>query len=382
MSLGAIEAQRMADGRPRMKSAWAVDNDAHACATYHRNIHEGEGGVFSERTPGGVPGISTVQGPDPIVLHSDVRSVDEDKLGAVDAFLFGFPCNDFSNVGKTRGLEGDYGPLYSNGVRIIRAKNPIFFIAENVTGLLHANGYSALERILADLRLEELGTDKSYVITPHLYKFEDYGIPQTRHRVIIVGIRADVARKLKRPFMPPSPSLARMSAGEALANMPADLPNHQDKHLSDIVRERLAHIPPGKNIWDVNDAIPEHLRLRANKTPISTIYKVVDPEKPAYTVTANGGGGTQMYHWEKRATTDRERARLQTFPDSFVFEGGRTSVRRQIGMAVPPLAARIIVDAVLKTLDGEDYDCVEPSLGGSRIKTRQNNGENTRTTMQ
>jgi DNA (cytosine-5)-methyltransferase 1 len=79
-------------------------------------------------------------------------------------------------------------------------------------------------------------------------------------------------------------------------------------------------------------------------------------------VTGSGGGGTHMYHWDKRATTDRERARLQTFPDDFVFEGNTTAVRKQIGMAVPPEGAKIIIDAVLKTLDGIEYESTEPNL--------------------
>ena len=86
---------------------------------------------------------------------------------------------------------------------------------------------------------------------------------------------------------------------------------------------------------------------------MSQIYKRLDPDKPAYTITGSGGGGTHVYHWqEPRALTNRERARLQTFPDDYVFSGSKESVRRQIGMAVPPLGARIIIEAVLKTLSG------------------------------
>lgn len=82
---------------------------------------------------------------------------------------------------------------------------------------------------------------------------------------------------------------------------------------------------------------------------ISQIYKRLDPDRPAYTVTAGGGGGTAMYHYaDDRALTNRERARLQTFPDWFKFLGNRTQVRSQIGMAVPPLGAKLIFDAVLQ----------------------------------
>ena len=92
------------------------------------------------------------------------------------------------------------------------------------------------------------------------------------------------------------------------------------------------------------------------------IYKRLDPDKPAYTVTGSGGGGTHIYHWdEPRALTNRERARLQTFPDDFKFIGSKESVRRQIGMAVPVQGAKIILEAVLKTLQGIPYESVEPT---------------------
>ena len=86
----------------------------------------------------------------------------------------------------------------------------------------------------------------------------------------------------------------------------------------------------------------------------------MDPNKPAYTVTGSGGGGTHIYHYaEPRALTNRERARLQTFPDSYEFIGSKESVRKQIGMAVPQKGARIIFEAILKTFANIPYESVE-----------------------
>jgi len=105
------------------------------------------------------------------------------------------------------------------------------------------------------------------------------------------------------------------------------------------------------------------LKLNVRGAQISQIYKRLHPEKPAYTVTGSGGGGTHVYHWhENRALTNRERARLQTFPDEFIFQGGKESVRRQIGMAVPPEGARILFEAIVKTLERVAYPDVEPSV--------------------
>jgi DNA (cytosine-5)-methyltransferase 1 len=121
------------------------------------------------------------------------------------------------------------------------------------------------------------------------------------------------------------------------------------------VVERLKLIEPGQNAWTAN--LPPELKLNVNGAKISQIYKRLDPAKPSYTITGSGGGGTHVYHWsENRALTNRERARLQTFPDTFVFHGSKESVRRQIGMAVPPDGAKIIFDAVLNLLNGIPYE--------------------------
>ena len=109
--------------------------------------------------------------------------------------------------------------------------------------------------------------------------------------------------------------------------------------------------------------LPPHLALNVPNVQLSHIYRRLEENVPAYTVTGNGGGGTHMYHWEEdRALTNRERARLQTFPDEFVFEGGNSSVRSQVGMAIP-LGAQIIFDAILKSFVAIPYDSIEePNL--------------------
>jgi DNA (cytosine-5)-methyltransferase 1 len=82
------------------------------------------------------------------------------------------------------------------------------------------------------------------------------------------------------------------------------------------------------------------------------------PERPAYTITGSGGGGTHGYHWsENRSLTNREKARVQTFPDDYEFVGGVTSVRKQIGMAVPPKGASVIFTSLLKSLSRLNREC-------------------------
>jgi len=108
--------------------------------------------------------------------------------------------------------------------------------------------------------------------------------------------------------------------------------------------------------------LPEHLKLNVKGAKLSQIYKRLHPDFPAYTITGSGGGGTHGYHWkEPRALTNRERARIQTFPDNFIFIGSKESVRRQIGMAVPPKLSEQIFTAILKLFAGIKYPFVCPS---------------------
>lgn len=204
--------------------------------------------------------------------------------------------------------------------------------------------------------------EAGYRIYPHLYKFEEYGVPQARHRIIIIGIR----KNLPYVFYPPSPLLLAKQNNSARAALetppiPSWTANNERTAQSDVVVRRLQYIKPGQNAFTAN--LPPELRLNVKGAKISQIYKRLDPDKPAYTVTGSGGGGTHIYHYsEPRALTNRERARLQTFPDKFVFTGSKESARKQIGMAVPPRGAQIIFEALLRTLAGIAYEHVDCNI--------------------
>jgi len=205
-----------------------------------------------------------------------------------------------------------------------------------------------------------------YDLSVHHYKFEDYGVPQARHRYIIVGTRGDLGLSFKVP----KPSKKTKTCYEAISNPPIDSSAHNNELTKQgkTVVERLKHIKPGENAWTAD--LPEELKLNVKGATISQIYKRLDPKKPAYTVTGSGGGGTHVYHWEEpRALTNRERARLQTFPDDFIFHGSKESVRAQIGMAVPVDGAKIILESLLMTFAGKQYPSVDPSNGFYPHKT-------------
>ncbi|WP_377520054.1 DNA cytosine methyltransferase [Priestia megaterium] len=345
LSLGAKNARVVdpATGEEwRIEHRWSNDYDATACNTYRLNICND------------IDDPSVHWGP-----VEDLPIGDKNVLGDIDCFAFGFPCNDYSQVGEKQGLNGTYGPLYSYGVKVLKVYQPKFFVAENVGGLQSANEGKAFIQILTELE------DCGYKLTPHLYKFQEYGIPQARHRIIIVGIRNDLDEqgiKFKVPAPTTVSSTEYKTSAEAINNppIPEDAPNHEMPRHTAKVKEMLSYIPPGENAW--YPGIPEHLQLKVKGARLSSIYKRLDPNRPAYTVTGSGGGGTHMYHWkELRALTNRERARLQTFPDDFVFYGSKEAVRKQVGMAVPPQGAQIVFEAILKSFVGIEYDWVEPA---------------------
>lgn len=339
---------------------WATDIDRDSIETYLHNIEGAR-----RKT----------------VIESDIRELDFSRLkaiGPIEGLAFGFPCNDYSMVGARKGLEGNYGPLYYYGKNALNEFQPKWFLAENVTGLRNANEGTAFKQILRELK------EEGYKLVTHLYKFEDYGIPQARHRIIIVGIRNDC----NVDFKVPSPEgYKKVSAQEAIDQgiyggkkrgpIPQGAQGHELTRQAKHVTERLKYIPEGKNIWYIQNAtdkrilqpgetpIPDIYRIKPSRT-LSNVYKRLQRDQPAYTVTGSGGGGTHMYHWEEpRALTNRERARLQTFPDDHHFMGSKESQRKQIGMAVPPEGAKIIFEAIMRTFKGESYPSIPASFTDS-----------------
>ena len=336
IACGALKA-KSDDGSFSVEHAWANDYDPDTCETYRKNI-------CPEK---------------PESVHcGDVRELNIKALGEINAFCYGFPCNSFSNVGEHKGLANEkFGQLYWYGIEVLKQYKPKWFLAENVSGIRSA-GSGDFRIILDDMRAA------GYRLNVNLYKAEQYGVPQTRHRVIIVGIREDIPVEYRVPD-PAMYSECDISSRTALANIPKTAANHEQRTLSDKVIRRLSLIKPGENVWQAEDRLgekfPEELKIKT-KTKISQIYRKLDPSKPAYTVTAAGGGGTYMYHWTDRELTNRERARIQTFPDEYEFIGNYSSVRKQIGMAVPCKLSEIVITAVLNSFAGIEYPWVKPNL--------------------
>jgi len=373
MALGAKRAKPQHDrvgNTFSIQHSWGVDIDDTAIKTFNAN-NLGIGVCADVRD-----------------FVADTGKTPEQRISGhdrINALAFGFPCNDFSIVGKQKGLKGKFGELYKAGLEVLNRANPDWFVAENVSGIESANSGEAFRQIQNDL---STAGDCGYELTTHLYKFEEYGVPQYRRRYLIVGIRKDLNLKFKVPK--PTHKGRPLTIGEELTRpLPNGVTNIEFTRHSDKVVGRLKLTPPGKNAWFLDTLLPlsakeiryqlknvswyesdieklsdrelklavKNNSLKCTKARMSHIYRRLEYDRPAYTLTGSGGGGTHVYHWsEHRALTNRERARLQGFPDDFVFMGKKEQVRKQIGMAVSPPMAKIIFEKLLMTFAGKSYE--------------------------
>lgn len=281
---------------------WANDIDANAVETYRKNI-----------------GTHIVPG--------DIKDIDIAGLPKADVVAGGFPCQGFSQANRFRMLDDERNSLYRFFYEVIREKQPYFFIAENVKGILSLGKGEAIRQIISDFKAAGYYTDL------HLVNMADYGVPETRQRVIIIGQRHDLGKDLLFRFPVPTHSrdgkdgLKRwVSISEAISHFPdPDLPNAVLNH--------------------------EYSKYKVEYRDY-TAHRKTDPDKPSPTILArgNGGGGVcAIPHYNgKRRLTVRESASVQTFPENFEFCGGRGSCYRQIGNAVPVLFAGLLGQELMR----------------------------------
>jgi DNA (cytosine-5)-methyltransferase 1 len=317
LDLGAVATRRV-------NVLWANDHDRAACATYRRN--------FGDR-----------------IELADIRDIEPPSVPC-DLLIAGPPCQDFSVLWLHEGARTARGNLYFEVLRFLAHLQPPAFILENVKGLMSANAGEAWTLIRAGLkapgRILELGPRQQprYDLSVSVVNFADLGVPQVRERVIVIGTRRDLALgpiDIPRPYAGKHRTVADALDREPLPRLGEA--NHELHDETPDVIERLKLIQPGENYTAVPNGHP-----LAVKGLISHVYRRLHPDRPAYTIVAGGGGGSMGYHHrEPRSITNRERARLQTFPDDFIFEGSIREIRSQVGNAVAPMAAELIVNAVI-----------------------------------
>jgi DNA (cytosine-5)-methyltransferase 1 len=318
--------------REGFEIVWANDTNHWACETYRKYFND-------------------------TMVEGDVADLDLSKLPDCDVIVGGFPCQDFSMISsiwetKQPGLKTERGNLYKHFAKAVLLKKPKIFLAENVKGLLTANKGKALKTIKSDFQ------KAGYRLHSKVYDFADFGVPQHRRRILIIGVREDTTYSFEppKPLYGPGRKYPYFTAGEALKGAKDVEFNNEAPRVSEKTRKMLEIIPEGKNF----ESVPRDSEFYV-KGHISHIYRRLDRNEPAYTIIAAGGGGSWGYHYEEpRPLTNRERARLQTFPDDFCFCGGIAEVRRQIGNAVPPEGMRPFARAIKALLLEENKQAQTP----------------------
>ena len=265
---------------------WANEINPAACKTYKQNIGEH-------------------------IIHADIGNVLDDLPENADIVIGGFPCQDISINGKMLGIKGERSSLYTYIVKTVEKIAPKAFVAENVGGLLLKQNESSLNKILEDFN--SLGYDVSY----QKYNAADYGVPQTRDRVFIVGTQKGMSKYAPPPLTHKNPITAKEAIGD----------------LEELERnEEFSHI------WSLANVSGE----QGNRKLLA--------DRPGYTIRAECHGNIQFHYSLPRRISMREAARIQSFPDTFIFPCKLRETERQIGNAVPPVLAWHVAEAVKKTI--------------------------------
>lgn len=257
---------------------------------------------------------------DHIALKS-IMEVQSDEIPEADIVIGGFPCQGFSVANTGRHEDDERNKLYLEMIRVIRDKQPRYFMAENVKGILSIGKGQVFRNILGDF--SSLG----YSVQYRLLNAADYGVPQMRYRVIIVGVRNDLRQRYLYP--------------EATHAKDADMLHRRWVSVADAIG--------GLPDPDMPNDMPNHVYSKYKLTFNGYLgHRHIDPDKPAPTVTARGdnrGGVVILPHPnDKRRMTCRELATIQGFPLDYQFYGGISSVCRQIGNAVPPPLAKAVAE--------------------------------------
>lgn len=305
--------------------------------------------------------------PDAKVITADISNVKTASLDIKNPLIIfgGPPCQGFSlSNSKTRNDENANNKLYLEFVRFIEELKPKWFLFENVEGIVSFNKGETVKQIQQNF--EGLG----YTVSYEVLTASDYGVPQDRNRFIMVGNKEGIC------FEFPEKENEKVSVIEAIGDLPVlsngqldeklpykSTPSKYAKKLrngskkakqnyvsrnNELVLERYKHIKPGQN-WK---AIPDHLMQNyKNKNNChSGIYKRLNPEIPSV-VISNYRKNMLIHPEQNRGLSVREAARIQSFPDDFIFEGSLMYIQQQIGNAVPPLLAEAIFKQIMQ------YEC-------------------------
>lgn len=294
------------------------------------------------------------------------------KRGELDCLVGGPPCQAFSVYNHQRGLHDERSALFREYLRIVEGLNPKWVVMENVTGILSAGGGRAVEDIVSGL------SDLGYQVETRVLKAEEYGVPQERRRILFIGNR--LGKPIPWPEPTHGPGLRPfVTVWDAIGDLPAlangeapagpvkyrkavrsdfqallrgnltKVENHQAPKLAKVNLERMKYIPEGGSWRDVPiELLPAGMK-RARRCDHTKRYGRMRKDGLSCTVLTKCDlhWGAYIHPEQDRVITPREAARLQSFPDWFVFQGPRTEQYVQVGNAVPPLLGKCVAEAIL-----------------------------------
>lgn len=281
---------------------WANDIDSDAVSTYKKNINNH-------------------------IIQEDIKNVDITEIPNAEVVVGGFPCQGFSMANMKRHIDDERNVLYKFFYNVISQKQPKFFIAENVKGILSLGKGSVVKLIKEDFE------NAGYIVEIHKVNMADYGVPQHRERVLFIGQRKDISTQMQFQFPKPT------NSKDGKDGLPIWVS----------IKEAIDDLPPiGELDKDPNNYGSSYRFIPRN----FTAHRVTDPTKPSPTILArgNGKGGVcaiPHYNGERRLSI-RESATVQTFPRDFVFCGRMGSCYRQIGNAVPVHFAKILGQELIR----------------------------------
>ena len=282
------------------------------------------------------------------LLIDDIKNIDNETIHhilkdkTVDVIIGGPPCQGFSiagNIGRSF-LDDERNQLFKEFVRFVVCIQPKMFVLENVAAMAtHLRG-KTIKAILEAFENAGCGYNVKYEVLNSV----DYGIPQERRRIVIVGVRKD----FDSVFNYPKKEKNIVTIKDAIGDLPvlqsgqtSNIPNHIAMNHSNQMLNKMSYIKDGGDRMD----IPEEIRPKSGDIRKYIRY---DSSKPSFCVT---GDMRKIFHYEQnRALTARELARIQSFPDDFIFEGTSIQIQQQIGNAVPPRLAQKIAMQVKETL--------------------------------
>lgn len=294
----------------------------------------------------------------------------------IDAIIGGPPCQGFSTLGK-RFIDDPRNKLFKEYVRIVKEIKPKIFVMENVAGILSMEDGKVLEQILKSF--DELG----YKVEYKLLNAAEYGVPQQRERTIFIGTRINVRIKYPKKthtLTNEKGLLPALTLWDAIGDLPQSddkeineyscepqndyqrkirnnatiLLNHKPSIHNEKAKNMMKYIPMGKSAWEVKDLIPKEFMPTSG---YGNTYARLNANEPGMTITRNFAciSSSRCIHpYLNRGLTAREAARIQSYPDDYIFKGSKSDIHLQIGNSVPPILASKLANAIFEMLMEEE----------------------------